>query len=362
MANILGAIGLNESDRLFAGTIGNSIVYDETQRIFDRHNRDVEVALSVFVEKKTEDYQIKYKLAGGGKMQLAGRTGPTNATKRKGDWTVGFPLFDYRDELTMDDITRGYMTVDEYSAHVMGVANRDVNTLRYNILSALLKKTSYTFPDELHGDFTVYPLSNNDSVVYPPLLGASAEAVANSYVGTNYAASAISDTNNPVKTIVDAIEARFGTPTGGSNIAVFYHGDQQAKLEALTDYVKVQYNYVNPGDDDKTVMIAGIDPRLTSASWQVTGTCSGAILCKWANMPTGYMFGHHLDAAAPLIQRVDPASTGLSSELDLVFRGDDKTFESALWRRRYGLGVGNRINGYALQLVGSTTYTDPTIS
>jgi hypothetical protein len=361
MANIFGDIGLQDSDRLYNGTVGQGILYEVSQQFIDLYNRDIAASGAIFIGGTTDKGKEKFKLAGGGMMQLRNRNGVPGTVKASGEWSVGYPLLDFGDGLAADDVTMAYMTAAEYTLHLQNIMNRDMNTYRFQMLKALFNNTKWTFNDEVLGDIDVQPLANGDSVVYPPLLGATSEATANYYAGSNYASSAISDTNNPVKTFVTNLQKRFGTPTGGSNIAVFYNSAEHDKLSALAGFTPVQYRYVEPGDNTATVKIPGIPDILLQGSWEVTGTCSGAVMCKWEQIPAAYMIGVHLDAPPPLIERIDPADTGLGSGLQLVAKDTDKFLDSSYWRHRYGLAVRNRLNGYVLQLVASTSYTVPTV-
>lgn len=360
MANLFGAWGLQDSDRLFNGTIGQRVIYDESQRLIDLYNADVASASAVFVAGRTDKYKERFKLSGGGMMQKRGRNSRPGAVKIAGSWDVAYPLLDFGDALAFDDVSMAYMTAAEYTVNFQNILNRDANTYRFELLRALLNNTSYVFPDELYGSLSVVPLANTDGTLYPPVLGSTTEAEATYYVGTNYLTAAISDTNNPVKTAVDSLQARFGTPTGGSSIAYFYNSAEHPKLSALTSFVPVPYQYTTPGDNTATVTIPGIPPELLKGSWEVTGTCSGAVMCKWAQIPATYSVAVHLDATPPLIERVDPADTGLGTGLQMVARDVEAFFETHFWRHRYGLACRNRLNGFVQQLVASTTYTTPT--
>jgi hypothetical protein len=360
MANLFGAMGLQDSDRLFNGTIGQRVIYDVSQKFIDLYNTDVAASSAIFIGGKTENYKERFKLAGGGLMQKRGRNSKPGAVKASGSWDVAYPLIDYADALAVDDVSMGYLTAQEYTLHLQNVMNRDANTYRFELLKCLLNSSGYTFVDELYGSLSVVPLANTDGTLYPPILGATAEAEATYYVGSNYATASISDTNNPVATTVASLQARFGTPTGGSNVAFFYNSAEHAKLSALTSFVPVQYQYVEAGANTALVKIPGIPQELLRGSWEVTGTCSGAVMCKWAQVPATYTIGIHLDAPPPLIERIDPADTGLGTGLQLVSRDKDAFVEEAFWRHRYGLAVRNRLNGYVMQMVASTSYTTPT--
>jgi len=60
--------------------------------------------------------------------------------------------------------------------------------------------------------------------------------------------------------------------------------------------------------------------------------------------------------------RIVPADTGLGDGLQLIAEEEEYPFKSSYWQNRFGFGAANRLNGYAMQMVASTTYTSPTIS
>jgi hypothetical protein len=362
MGVLYGALNMADSDRLFAMTGGQRIVYDETVRIFNRHNDQVRAASRIFLERTTSDYKLRYKLPGGGRMQETSEDTVPEAVKATGGWDVAFPLRNFTDRVVGNDVALAYMTLAEYERHVQTILIRNANVRRFHILRALLNKAGGTFVDPHYGSLSVMPLANGDSVLYPPAWGSETDATADHYIGANYVTANISDTNNPVAAIAAKLNAQSGFPTGGANHAVFYHSDEHAKLAALTPFVDIADAAIQLGANADQARMGAIPDVLMGGSWEVTGRCNGAWMCRWDYMPTGYMLGINLDAPKPLIERVDPADTGLGSGLQLVGREThDHIFESAMWRDRFGYGVGNRLNGVALQLVASTTYTTPTV-
>ena len=70
--------------------------------------------------------------------------------------------------------------------------------------------------------------------------------------------------------------------------------------------------------------------------------------------------GIHLDAPKPIMQRVDPADTGLPRGLALVARDENYPFTSSFYSHRFGFGVGNRLNGVVMELGTGGSYTVPT--
>ena len=149
---------------------------------------------------------------------------------------VALPLEDFGAQLSGNDVDMAYMSVAELDRHLNTVVAQNVNTLRFEMLKALLNNTQDTFVDPLHGSLSIEPLANGDTVVYPPVLGSESEATDDHYLESNYAASAISDANNPFITIRDEIEEHFGVDQGGSNIVVFINQAQTTAVEDLSDF------------------------------------------------------------------------------------------------------------------------------
>ncbi len=355
MSGIFGALNLSDTDRVFNATVGQQAIYDAVADYVAQYNADMEAAMSVFVERTTTDHTYRYKLPGNGYMQRRGQVAPVGAKKAAGEWDVAFPLEDFGDSLADDDITRAYMTVAELDRHVSSIVIGNRNTRRYEILRALFNSTAGTFVDQLWGSLTIQRLANGDSVTYPPVLGSVSDATENHYLETGYAASSISDTNNPIATGVAELEEHFGIATGVSRVVCFTAGGtQKTKLQALTNFVEVVNNAVTVGDQTATVseLPVGMPGR-------VLGYTDGAWVVEWPWIPANYLVFVHLDAPKPLIQRVDPVDTGIQPGLQLVAKDAQYPFEQSYWRDRFGFGVGNRLNGVVIELGTGGTYTVP---
>lgn len=359
MSTIFGELNLNDTDRVFNATQGQRVIYDAIAAFITRENANMQAAYSVFVSETTSAFKERYKLPGGGYMQEIPHAQKPDAIKGYGSWDVAYPLKNFADAVSGSRVDRSYLTVAELDSQVLSVNARSINTMRRELLRALLYKEDETFGDPLHGDLTIKGLASGtgDNVVYPPLPGATSEAVRQRYNGSNYTAANISDTNNPYETISDALTADFGQQQGNSNVAVFINSAQKAKTKALTDFDALNDRFTQPGANVN--QLVGLPTGLPGI---IIGRVSGCWVVQWDFMPSGYMLGVHLDAPAPLKRRIDPADTGLGDGLQLVAEDDDYPFIASYWQNRFGLGCGNRLNGYAMQLVASTTYTSPTIS
>jgi len=363
MATIYGALGIGDTDYVFQQTVGQRAIYDLTNEYVQRYRMEQQAAQAIFVEAQTSDHTMRYHLPGSGYMQERGISSQPGAVKTAASWDVAFPLWDFGDAIAIDDVTRGYMTAQKLQQQVDNILARNANTRRRRILEAFFTSTTRTFVDVVRGNLTIQPLANGTAgELFPPVIGSMSAATENHYLESGYAASAISDTNNPYVTIAAELEEHFGTPTGGSNIVVFINNAQTAKTLALTDFIPVTALGISPGA--QTTTVTGLPAELTAGSWRILGREEGAgvWVAEWRWIPANYALGIHLDAPRPLMERVDPADTGLGSGLQLVARDEEYPFETNFWRDRFGYGVGNRLNGVAFEFGTGGTYTDPTLS
>ena len=350
MSGIFGHLNISDTDRVFSSTVGQQVIYTAVQDYIARVNADMAAAMSVFVERTTSDFKLRYKLPGGGHLQRRGPDGRYGAVKAYGSWDCSLPLEDFGAQIASNDVDRAYMTVAELDRHVTTIANQGVNTKRFELLKALLDNGADTFIDPLHDSLTIYPLANGDSVVYPPVIGSETDAIEDHYLESGYAASAISDSNNPYETI----RLDLAHHNAGANVAVFVHTDQMPKTEDLADYDSVQDPNVRPGQD--TDIPTNIPTNLPGV---VRGRTNHVWVVEWAYLPTGYMVGVDLNAPKPLMIRIDPADTGLGEGLQLVATDEQYPFTGSFWRDRFGMGCGNRLNGVVMELGVGGTYTVP---
>lgn len=357
MASILGKLGLNDTDRVFQLTTGQAVIYEAIAEHMAMVNMEVDRVLSVFINSNTENYKERYKLPGGGKLQDMGFDPQSRPglVKTTGQWDVAYPLSSHQAGVGWSKVTMAYMSVADLERHISTVIKQNVNTVRFEVLKAILDNTQGTFVDPLHGSLSIEPLANGDTVVYPPVVGSDTEATDDHYLESGYAASAISDSNNPYVTIEAELVEHFGKSQGNDNVGVFINSAQKAKTEDLTDFVEVTDRFVVPGTQTST--LTGLP---MAHPGRVIGRTNGCWVIEWDWIPANYMVGIHFDADPPLKRRVDPGDTGLSTGLQLVYEDMDFPFEAEYWDNRFGLGAGNRLNGVVMELGTGGTYTIPT--
>jgi len=190
--------------------------------------------------------------------------------------------------------------------------------------------------------------------LYPPVIGSESEAIEDHYLATAYAATAISDTNDPFATIRDDLNHHFGDNVGGENIVVFINPAEEPETTALSDFTSVEDRFIRSGDN------TDVPFNLPGVPGIILGRVSGVWVAQWRWIPATYMLAIHMEEPAPLIRRVDPADTGLPSGLTLVQTDERYPLSSSYWEHRFGFGCGNRLNGIAMELgTGDGTWTIP---
>lgn len=354
MSGIFGILGVSDHERVFVNTIGQDVVYDAVNELVARYNEELASIRGIFVERSTEDFKFRYMLPGGGRLQRMSGLAPSAEVRAYGKWDVALPLEGFGAAVGGGRVDLAYMSIQDLDRHLDTVMIQDRNTYRFEMLRRLFNDQQRSFSDELHGTLAVEPLANGDTVLYPPVLGVETEATEDHYYHTGYTSANISDTNNPFITIVDELEEHFGSPTGGSNIVAFINQAQVAKVEALTAFDEVTDRFITPGDD--TAVPFGLPASMPG---KIIGRCSGCWVVVYRWVPADYIFGLHLDAPAPLFERVDPADTGLPVGLALVATEDKYPLQNAYWEHRFGLGVGNRLNGVFLEF-NASAFSIPT--
>lgn len=358
MTGIYGLLGLADNDRSFINTLGQEVIYTAAEAYLMQHNADVQMAYAAFVEEQTANFKERIRLPGGGYLQRRGGTAQSGAVQSAGAWDVAYPLENFGAQMATDRVSLAYMTVMQFNKELETVRVQDINTRRLEMLRALFNNASRTFVDELPGGggtLTLMPLANGDAVLYPPIIGSAAEQQLQHYVTSGYAASAISDANNPAAVLLDMLERVHGAPTGYGNIACMINNAQKAKFEALTEFIPTEDINIVLGDDDAR-------PRnLPNVPGRVIGRVSGAWIVEWRWIPADYILAINLDMPGPLKERIHPEFTNLETGLQLVAEDANYPIQSRHYEDHFGYAVSNRLNGVVMQLTAAGSYTTPAV-
>jgi hypothetical protein len=352
---IPGILGIDDSERTYIEGVGQRQVFQATQDYVAMVNEDLARVTNLFIEKTTEDHKFRYYLPADGELQRVSKRGEPAERKVTGSWDVALPLEGFGDAISTSRRDIAYMTLADYQRHVDGVLLRAKNTLRKEILRALLDNVNYTFPDELRGDLAVKALANTDGVLYPPVAGGTTAAEATHYVESNYATASITNTNNPIKTISRALRSRWGSNGDKRRRVILIASGAQDYVEALGDFELVNDANIQKGVNSDTVLNLPV-----SIPGEIIGYCNEAYVSVWDWVPANYMIGIDLMAEKPLQMRLDPGYTNLPRGLALVSESDQFPITKSNWEWWFGLGVVNRLNGYVMELGTGGTYTVPT--
>lgn len=356
MSMIFGLAGMTASDYQFARQADNALLYTATQQYLQQANEAFMAATSLFIEETTETVKERYLLGMTGRMQRKSSQNKAKTVRRSGSWDVAYPLEEFGDDIVVTRVDFGYMTPEMYQLHVDGVLMRGHAAIRHEVLYRLFNNTQTTFDDPLKGALTIEPLANGDSVVYPPVLGSDTEATDNHYLESGYAATAISDTNNPIVTAVDELTEHYDRHTGGVPTVSLINKAQKKQISALTSFVPYTPNAIQAGVDTDKVLL----PNRTIPG-EIIGYTDSSWIAVWDWIPANYIVTLGLDIPPPLKMRVDPVATGLADRGVVSMTGDETRFPLTLneWTVRFGIGAGNRLNGVVMELGTGGTYSIP---
>lgn len=361
MTDLYGALGIDPTDSAYIGDFGSRVIYDAIDDNFQLHADIINQASQCFIEEDTEQFKEKYTSESGGYMQRKSDRGRSGAVKPTGGWEVAYPLESFGDEMAIPKKKQAYMSIKELNKFVNTIIRREYNTRRLEMMRALFRNTTRSYEDEFlkAGALTVQPLANNDSVVYPPKVTASAGATDNHYLVTGYAASAISDTNNPLKTARLKLEGHYGQVSGFGNCVTFINSAQSAKIEALASFTPLVDSKINPGDDTDILVW---DDELPMPPGRLIGRASGVFVFEWdLGIPENYALTLDLDAARPLKRRVHPERVGWPVGLNLSTMTESDPLAGAAYESDYGFGVGDRRAAVVTFFDAGSSYTIPAI-
>lgn len=366
MVDLWGFAQVDIEETQFLRELGKDVIFDATMRYAEQAAIGMQQTNQLLVEGVTTNFKEKYTLPMGGTLPKVAHGAELTPVDVVGNWDVAYPVDKIGGMVVSTKEQFAYMTPALYSKRVEGILGKYRQTMRIDMMKAIFNKTTRTVIDDQYGSLTVQPLANSavDSVLYPPEVGTpnGAARSVNAYVGTNYAAADISDTNNPFEQILDYYEATYGYMTYGSPVVAFINKAQRAKVEALSDFRPIVITNQTRAND--TEYAAGeTDPM--RGFGKTLGYVGSIMVVAWEYIPTGYIYSQYMGgmATAPLQMRVHPAGTGLGGNglLQPEAEAINSLLDLRSWVAYYGFGVGNRLNGFCQQLVASTTYTTPAI-
>lgn len=352
--DLAGVLNLTDVD-VTANQVGQRVVYDAINTLVEAYNREMEAATAVFVAGTSDVYKETYKLPGGGTLEEMGVGAPLAtpaAAKVGGSLDLAYDLRDARTQLAWDDVTIAKMRIEDINNELQSVLIKHQNWDMSWLLNHLFAATNDTFADPIRGSLTIRRLANTDGTIYPQLFNMGAAAEDNHYLASGYAASSITNTNNPYNTLYREIAEHYG-PTNG--MVFFINEAQVALTEALSGFVEIA---------DPDITQASGSEYLKRLMGGMPGVVRGKLknigwIVEWARVPADYIVAVDTAAPKPLQIRVDPEEELRGFKLLPGFR-PESPLEGSVWRDRKGYGAKGRLSAAVMQLRATGTYATPT--
>jgi hypothetical protein len=347
MANTLayGFVGL---DHLFTERVSDSnvrVIRDAIAQSVGEHNRQV-AAISNELVVPTEEYSIRFKQPGSGTLQPLDDYGNPKPVREGGFYDVAFPIQGGGTAWGDNRVSRALMTVEEVNEHVLGSLRRDADWMRRHMLAALMDDTSWTFSDPEHGDLTIQPLANGDTVTYVRRNG-------NSATDDHYyaQAAAIADGANPFPTIYsDLVEHPVNA---GAEIVAYVASDLTTSIQGLANFEPVQDPDVELGSGSNRL----VGSTAAGFGEEVLGKVDKVWIVEYAQLPSNYgLVVARGSASKVLAMREYPAD-----DLKGLFTEDnspDGNLQEYRMIRYAGFGAQNRVGALAFY-IGGASYVIP---
>lgn len=347
MAVAYGFVGL---ENLFAQRVTDenvAVVRDAISASVAEHNRQVEEIMAEMVQETTE-YKVRFRSGVGGTLQPLDEYGNPLPVRGGSYYDVAFPIQGGGTAWGDNRVTRAMMTVDEVNEYTLMALRQDADWMKRHILAALLDKTAWTYSDDAHGDLSIQPLANGDTVTYVRKNGT--ESTDNHYIAQ---AAAVADATNPFPTIYDELNEH--PENAGAEIVAYIPTNIKTDVEGLADFVEVR-------DPDK---VPATSSEYLSGSTsrgfgdEVLGKVGKVWIVEWSALPDDYILAVARGTAAPVLKmRQYPAASlqGFFQEEN----SPDGNLQEHRFIRYAGFGVNNRVGAVAYFVeAGDTTYDTP---
>ncbi len=357
MAIKYGIIGATEVQSELITTVGVESVMSDIAQATAEYNRQKTILMNSW-SMPTSAHQLRHYLPGYSTLQPLDDHGNPQPQIEDGYFDVAFPIYGAGYAFGTNRVSRALMTVEQANRQVSAALRADTDWTRRHMLSAVFTDTTRTYSDDTHGNLTIQPLANGDSVTYVKRDGTS--ATDNHYLAQ---ANAIADgSDNPFPAIYTELDEH---PSNSGPYVAYVASSLVSSIEALTDLIE-------PDDpslitsDTTTRLRVGLNPDVSKYEdvqpfilfgQRYIGRVNGIHIVEWASMPAGYMVVQSIGAGAFLGRREYP-SQSLSGFFPEFADVDGNTMINR-WLRYTGFGVMNRVAACVVR-IGNGTYAEPT--
>lgn len=341
-----GFIGLEHMFSQRVEDVGIPVIRDAIALTVAEYNRQIASLTSKLVTP-TENWQERFKLPGFGTHQPLDEWGNPQPTKPSGFYDVAYPIFGAGSAYGDNRVSRALATVEEVNDLTWMVLLNDIDWMRRRILSALFSNVAWTYEDSEHGNLTIQPLANGDTVTYVRVGGTSS-------TDTHYLAqaAAIADVTNPFPTIYAELVEH---PSNTGPIVVFVPTNQVTAIQGLSSFTEVVDPDIIVGVGNNR--LGGVPAEIKAFGDEVLGKTDKCWIVEWKQLPDNYMIA--LDFGAPSIMRMREYKAASLKGLFPEFHSPDGNLIVSRFLRYAGFGVQNRV-GALVYRIGDAAYAVPT--
>lgn len=332
-------------------SVGLDTTFQAVSNTLAAHNRIMDDLMADLVDKTTDRLR-RY----GGPDSMAMEDGDEftvpKAQKITAGSNVGFPLRMAIGGLQWTELFFKKKTIGEFAGQVDAMMDADHNRCIRDIKRAIFYATNYTSNDFLIDkiDLDVKRLVNADSAPIPA--GPNGETfTASSH--THYLARAGGSlASTDLDGLIDTVREHYAS----GEIRVYINQAQESTVTGFTGFVKYVDARIVANVNADHARGGVLDP--IQIYNRALGLYRGAEVWTKPWIPANYLFCWNKSAPKPLCYRYDP---DIGDGLQLVYDNPSYPLMARAYRRVFGVGVWNRING-AVLYGGNTSYADPTIT
>ena len=331
-------------------TVGLDVTFEAVSNTLAAHNRILDEIVGSVVEKTTD--------------RLRRYGGPDTMTMEDGDEftiprgqkitagsNVGFPLRMAIAGLQWTDLYFKKATIQEFSSQVDAMMDADRSRVIRDIKRGLFYATNVTSNDMLLDkiDLSVKRLVNADSAPIPS--GPNGETfTASSH--THYLARVSTFASTDLDNLINTVKEHYSQ----GEIKVYINQAEEATITGFTGFTKYLDARITSSMNVDHARVGMLDP--IQIYNRAIGIYGGAEFWVKPWIPASYQFAWNTTAPKPLCYRYDP---DYGDGLQLVYDNPSYPLLARAYRRIFGVGAWNRING-AVLYTGGTSYTDPTLA
>ena len=334
--------------------VGIDRTFEAITNTLAAHNRIMQEIYQDFVEVTTDESD-RYGGVDTVKFEIGDELTVPHPWKVTAGATVGLPLNAFLSGYQWSEMWMKKHTVRELVAQMNAILDADALQLIRDMKRAFFYSSNYTHTDYLNRgiDLFVKRLVNADNQPLPP--GPNGEQFpANTH--THYlprlgGAATVADYDAAVNTVRE----HYAT---GEILTVITSADEPA-VRALPGFVPYLDPRLTPANT--TVNASGVKLNPINFNNRAVGIMSSNGSEVWVKPwgITSYPAFWNPRAPKPIRWRYD---TDYGQDLVLIYEvGDRQPLNAKGWRRVYGFGAYNRINGSVL-FTGGTVYADPVIN